>query len=170
MFNAIFNSIWVISRWPVHLSMLSWSSFYQYSTQYSFQANGCFSHKHCQNNGHQWERNEFCRNDHHQCSERLLAELGMEPATSCSQVQNATDWAMVPCRLTYSYTMIPFDTPRQQAFWKHFGKKEIARNEQFLLFPQCFLPIWITFCHFRQIWNCCLPILSVWKSLKFVVW
>ena len=30
------------------------------------------------------------------------------------------------------------------------GKGEIARNEQFLLFPQCFLPVWITFCHFRQ--------------------
>ena len=25
---------------------------------------------------------------------------------------------------------------------------EIARYEQFFLFPQCFLPIWITFCHF----------------------
>ena len=25
------------------------------------------------------------------------------------------------------------------------------RNEQFLLFPQCFLPVYITFCHFRQI-------------------
>ena len=31
------------------------------------------------------------------------------------------------------------------------GKGEIAPNEQFLLFPQCFLPVWITFCHFRQI-------------------
>ena len=31
------------------------------------------------------------------------------------------------------------------------GKGEIARNEQFLLFPQCFLPVWITFFHFRQI-------------------
>ena len=31
-----------ISWWPVHLSMLSWSSFYQYSTKYSFQATGCF--------------------------------------------------------------------------------------------------------------------------------
>ena len=31
------------------------------------------------------------------------------------------------------------------------GKGGIACNEQFLLFPQCFLPVWITFCHFRQI-------------------
>ena len=50
------------------------------------------------------------------------------------------------------------------------GKGEIARNEQFLLFPQCFLLFWKTFFHFRQIWNCRLQTLSVWKSLKFVVW
>ena len=31
------------------------------------------------------------------------------------------------------------------------GKGEIARYEQFLLFPQCFLPFWRTFCHFHQI-------------------
>ena len=35
VFNAVFNSVLVISQMPVHLSMLSWSSFYQYSTQYS---------------------------------------------------------------------------------------------------------------------------------------
>ena len=33
------------------------------------------------------------------------------------------------------------------------GKGKIARNEQFLLFPQCFLPIWRTFCYFREEWN-----------------
>ena len=31
------------------------------------------------------------------------------------------------------------------------GKGEIARNEQFRLFAQCFLPVWRTFCHFHQI-------------------
>ena len=30
-------------------------------------------------------------------------------------------------------------------------KGEIAHNEQFLLFPQSFLPIWRTFCHFHRI-------------------
>ena len=30
-------------------------------------------------------------------------------------------------------------------------KGEVAHNEQFLLFPQCFLTIWKTFCHFLQI-------------------
>ena len=44
VFNAIFNSISVTSQ-PVHLSMLFWSSFNQYSAQYSFQATGCFCRK-----------------------------------------------------------------------------------------------------------------------------
>ena len=55
-------------------------------------------------------------------------------------------------------------------FWKHVGKGEIAHNEQFLLYPQCFLPIRRELSHFQQIWNCHLHTLWVWKSLKFVVW
>ena len=50
------------------------------------------------------------------------------------------------------------------------GKGEIARNEQFLLFPQCFLSVRVTLCHFCQTLNCRLQTLSVWKSLKFLVW
>ena len=50
------------------------------------------------------------------------------------------------------------------------GKGEIAHNEQFLHFQQCFLPVRRPFCHFNQIRNCHLQTLSVWKSLKFVVW
>ena len=60
----------------------------------------------------------------------------------------------------------PWETSLLKTLW---GKGEIARNEQFLLFPQCFLPVWINFCHFRQIWNCRLQALSLWKSLNFVV-
>ena len=30
------------------------------------------------------------------------------------------------------------------------GKGENVRCKQFLLFPQCFLPVWKTFCHFHQ--------------------
>ena len=36
-------------------------------------------------------------------------------------------------------------------------------------FPDCFLPIWKIFCFFCKIDNCHLQILSVEKSLKFVV-
>ena len=34
---------------------------------------------------------------------------------------------------------------------KTLGKREIACQEQSLLFPHCFLPIWRSFCHFLQI-------------------
>ena len=72
--------------------------------------------------------------------------------------------------LTLSQTSPGFHVSAVHAFWKHCGKGEIARNEQFLLFPQYFLPILGAFCHFHQIWNCRLQALSVWKRLKFVVW
>ena len=57
-----------------------------------------------------------------------------------------------------------------KSFENTVGKGEIACNEQFLLFLPCFLPDWRTLWHFHWIWNCCLQTLSVWKSLKFVVW
>ena len=40
------------------------------------------------------ERSEFFRNIYLQSSERILAEPGIEPTTSCSQVPYATDWAL----------------------------------------------------------------------------
>ena len=46
--------------------------------------------------------------------------------------------------------MTHFDAPGKQTFRKHCGKGEIAHNEQFLLFPQCFRPVWITYYHFQQ--------------------
>ena len=50
-----------------------------------------------------------------------------------------------------SHTMTPFDAPGKKPFENTVGKEEIARNKQFLLFTHCFLPVWITFFHFRQI-------------------
>ena len=55
---------------------------------------GAFPYNHCQNNRQRWRRNESCRNDYHQSWERILAEPRIVPATSCSQVRNATDWAV----------------------------------------------------------------------------
>ena len=100
VFSAIFNSISVIScngnsisvisRWPVHLSMLSRSSLNNILSK----SLAAFPHNHCRNNRQQWERNESSCTDYHQSSERILAEPGIKPATSCSQVCNATNWAM----------------------------------------------------------------------------
>ena len=164
VFNTVFNSISVTSWWPVHLPMLSWSSFNPLLHKYSFwrinnqqlletlwekekfllfpqcflliqiilspfvyiydiislfatefeepkigiwgkgltstphnilsKLLAAFPHNNCKNNGQRWERNEPCHNDYHQSWERILAEPGIELATSCSQVRNSTDWAM----------------------------------------------------------------------------
>ena len=53
--------------------------------------------------------------------------------------------------LTHSHTMTPLTPLGNKPFENTVGKGEIARNKQFLLFPHCFLPVWITFCHFLQI-------------------
>ena len=53
---------------------------------------------------------------------------------------------------------------------KTLGKGEIAHNEQFLLFPQCFQPLWRTFLLIHQLKNCHVQTLLVWKTLKFVIW
>ena len=53
--------------------------------------------------------------------------------------------------LTHSHTVTPFDALGNKPFENTVGKGEIARNEQFLLFQLCFLPVWITFLHFLQI-------------------
>ena len=38
-----------------------------------------------------------------------------------------------------------------KSFENTVGKGEIARNKQFLLFPQCFLQVLRTYCDFHQI-------------------
>ena len=55
-------------------------------------------------------------------------------------------------KLKYLFNPFPHnDTLGNKPFENTVGKGEIARNEQFLLFPQCFLPLRITCCHFHQI-------------------
>ena len=46
---------------------------------------------------------------------------------------------------THSHTVTPFDAPGKQALEKTVGKEEITCSKQFLLFPQCILPFWLTF-------------------------
>ena len=94
LLNAVFNSISVILLWPVHLSMLSWSSLTSTPHKILSKPLAAFRHNHCRSNGQWWERNEPCSNDYHQSSERILAEPCIKPANSCSQVCNTTDWAM----------------------------------------------------------------------------
>ena len=72
--------------------------------------------------------------------------------------------------LNLSQTSTRFLHVCSRSLLKTLGKGEIARNEQFCLFLQCFRPAWTTFCHFHQIWNCRLQPLSIWKSVQFDVW
>ena len=50
------------------------------------------------------------------------------------------------------------------------GKGEIAHKEQFLLFPQCFPPIWRTFCHFHQIEIVVCKLFQFGSVQNIVVW
>ena len=72
---------------------------------------------------------------------------------NCEREMNPITMLMIT--LTLLQTSPGFYLSAAQVFWKHvLGKGEIARYEQFLLFPHCFLPVWKTFCHFHRIWNC----------------
>ena len=44
-----------------------------------------------------------------------------------------------------------FTCLQYKSFENSVGKGDIAHDEQCLLFPQCFLPFWRTFCHFHQL-------------------
>ena len=71
--------------------------------------------------------------------------------------------------LTFSQTSSGFYV-QYKSLENTVGKGEIAHDEQYLLFPHLFFPIFRTFCHFYQIWSFRLQTLWVCKSLKFVVW
>ena len=53
--------------------------------------------------------------------------------------------------LTLNQQALVFTCMQYKFYENTVGKGEIARNEQFLLFQQCFLPIQRTFSHFHQI-------------------
>ena len=60
----------VVSRWPVHLSMISSGFFLPVPRVIFSQATGCFQtlSSYRRNNGQQWEMNESCVSDNHKYS------------------------------------------------------------------------------------------------------
>ena len=62
----------------MHLFMLSWSSFNRAPNNILSKPLAAFPHNHCPNNRQRGERNESCRNDYNQSSERILAKSGIE--------------------------------------------------------------------------------------------
>ena len=53
--------------------------------------------------------------------------------------------------LPFPKQALVFTCLQYKSFENTVGKGEIARNEQFLLFPRCFLPVRRAFRHFQQI-------------------
>ena len=77
---------------------------------------------------------------------------------------------MINCMvLTLSQTIPDFYVCTVKVFENTVGKVEIARYEQFLPFPQYFLPFWRTFSHVIK-FKIVVCNLFQFGSLKFVVW
>ena len=93
VFNTVYNSISVILQRPVHLSILSWVVLTITPHNVLSKALAAFPHNHCRNNGQQWERNELCRNDCHQSSERIW------PCRGSNQRPPVLESPMVPTEL-----------------------------------------------------------------------
>ena len=53
----------------------------------------------------------------------------------------------------YSILYTYFDASTPDSFEKHVGKKEIAHNKQYLVFPQCFLLNQVTVSPFVHIFD-----------------
>ena len=91
------------------------------------------------------------------------------PSSSHLQKQELYIWSGQ--RLTgFPKLYLLFTCLQYKSFEITVGKGEIARNEQFLFFPQGFLNSWRPVCLFHLIKDFRLQNLSVWMSLKFVVW
>ena len=100
-----------------------------------------------------------------------LLSVSLLPFTLCLSTLLILMGSCMAQRLTLSKACPGFYVSAAQVFRKHCGKgRNCALNEQFLLFPQSFLLVWRTFCHFHQIQKCRLQTLCIWTSLKFVIW
>ena len=88
------------------------------------------------------------------------------PSSSHLQKQKLYTWSGQ--RLTgFPKQALVFTCLQYKSFEITVGKGEIARNKQFLLFPQCFILFWRPAFFIK---DCRLQTLSVWMSLKFVGW
>ena len=68
---------------------------------------------------------------------------------------------LIESDLSFPKQALIFTCLQYKSFENTQGKREIAYNERFLLFPECFPPDSKNFCDFHQIRNCCLQTHSV---------
>ena len=57
-----------------------------------------------------------------------------------------------------------------EAFRKHSGKSRNCPKGTISSFPHSIYTLLENFLQFYQIWNCRLQTLTIWKSLKFLIW
>ena len=91
VFNAVFNGESVISQCQCTCPCFPGSLVTNTNHNILSKPLAAFPHNLCRNTGQRRERNESCLNDFHQSSERILAELGIEPATSYSLARYTTN-------------------------------------------------------------------------------
>ena len=65
-------------------------------------------------------------------------------------VQSVVESSLYASNLPFLKQALVFTCRWYNSFENTVGKGEIALNKQFLLFPECFLPVWRTFCHFYE--------------------
>ena len=70
----------------------------------------------------------------------------------------------------FSLNTLPTKPGFLHVFKTPWEKEKLLVTSNFSFSPPCFLFVWRTFSHFHQTQNCRLQTLSVWKSLKVVVW
>ena len=98
---------------------------------------------------------------------KATAGLRLLPGDKADNILNEVELFTIGHNLILSQTSPCFYRScfYRKSFENTVGKREIARTEQFILFPHCFLPCWRTLYYFHRILKCGLQTLSVWKSL-----
>ena len=140
---------------------------HQYLHNFSFQSHWLlFSHASAEVRGENMPERKFTSTEDRTQNHKVMSPTSSplsNPGGAAFHL-GTSEWIGREMNSPFPKQALVFTCLRFKSFENTVGKGESAHNEQFLLFPQCFPPVWRSFCHFRQIWNCCLQTLSFWKS------
>ena len=92
-----------------------------------------------------------CNTSHHLCLSWVLSVLDWGSEVSCPRHSHEKLRGSTATRTQDPWIISQTHYKPYKPFENTVGNGEITRNEQFLLFPKCFLTTWRTFCHFYQI-------------------
>ena len=100
----------------------------------------------------------ICVTKHHSISRQLFDKNSfISPYLQCDNLHG----------ITHYHTMPHFDELKICNSGKHYEKRRIACNKQFLPFSQCFPPYMALIFHYKCTLKCHLQFVSIWTSLKF---